>query len=119
MNIAEYVRINRKRLGIRQSDLANRLGVARTTIIGIEQGKRKLKVSELAILRDLGFPDEQVELDVSNLAHTDERWMWLNKDERNLIHYFRHGRIERVLRLCLAHKDERLKTMMFDEVENG
>jgi transcriptional regulator with XRE-family HTH domain len=119
MNIAAYVRINRKRLGIRQSDLADKLGVARTTIVGIEQGKRKLKVSELAILRDLGFPDEQVALHVPESEHTDERWMWLDKDERTLIRAFRQGRIERVLRMCLAHKDQRLSAMELDEVENG
>jgi len=119
VEIAQYVRVNRKRLGITQADLASRLGVARTKIVAVERGQRKLKVSELALLRDIGFPDEQVAIDVVETEQGDSRWMWLNGDERTLIRAFRHGRIERVLRLCLSHKDERLAAMALDEVKNG
>jgi transcriptional regulator with XRE-family HTH domain len=118
MDIGNYVRTNRKRLGIRQEDLAKRLGVARTTIVGIEHGTRKLKVSELAILKDLGFPDESLQLDIVEASKHDQRWMFLNETERVLVRAFRSGRIERVLRMCLAHKDEQLAAMNMENEDD-
>jgi DNA-binding XRE family transcriptional regulator len=116
---AAYVRINRKRLGITQSTLANRLGVARTTIVAIERGQRKLRENELIALKAIGFPDEALDSEPAESEQGDERWMWLNKDERILIRAFRGGRIEKVLRLCLAHKDAVLATMQLDEDNDG
>lgn len=37
----------RRALGLKQEDVARHMGVARTTIVGIEQGVRKIRVSEL------------------------------------------------------------------------
>ena len=104
--MSEYVYRNRKQLGITQAELASRLGVARTTVVAIEQGIRRLRASELAMLKTLGFPDETVQQPMEPV--TDSRWMRVTDDERMLIKLFRNGRIEKVLRLCLAAKDQRL-----------
>jgi len=117
VDIAVYVRTYRKQLGITQADLAAKLGVARTTIVAIERGQRRLRASELTALKVMGFPDETI--DITEPEQSDSRWMWLNRDERMLIRAFRGGRIERVLRMCLAHKDQTISTMQLDEVENG
>src|SRR5690242_6230814 len=86
LEIAEYVRVNRKRLGITQSDLASKLGVARTTLVAIERGQRKLRASELTALRAMGFPDESIETtETPHSNEFDERWMWLSRGERVLI----------------------------------
>lgn len=114
--IAEYVYHNRKRLGITQSELALRLGVARTTIVAIEQGKRRLRASELGVLKSIGFPEE---IEHSNEEpEIDVRWMRVSDDERLLVRLFRAGRIEKVLRMCLAAKDQRLSKLAQSEKFN-
>lgn len=48
--IGERLRCARERAGLTQLDAARILGVARTTIVAIEQGKRKPKLAEVQIL---------------------------------------------------------------------
>lgn len=43
MNVGANVRALRKRAGVTQATLAERAGMARTTVVAIEQGKRALR----------------------------------------------------------------------------
>lgn len=119
MDTAAYVRISRKELGITQADLAEKLGVARTTLVAIERGQRKLRANELMTLRSLGFPDMGIQ--TTEAPHTTrtnedgERWMWLSRTEQVLLKAFRAGSVVKVLRLALANKDARREAD--DEIE--
>jgi Zn-dependent peptidase ImmA (M78 family)/DNA-binding XRE family transcriptional regulator len=50
---AKRLKLARERAGIRQSDAAVGIGVARTTIVAIEQGQRRLRVNEIQQLARL------------------------------------------------------------------
>jgi Zn-dependent peptidase ImmA (M78 family) len=45
--IGERLRIARETAKIKQADAAHSIGIARTTLVAIEQGQRKIKISEL------------------------------------------------------------------------
>ncbi len=51
--IGEKLRIARTTCGIRQEDAAEHIGVARTTIVAMEKGERRVKARELQLLADL------------------------------------------------------------------
>jgi Zn-dependent peptidase ImmA (M78 family)/transcriptional regulator with XRE-family HTH domain len=53
MEIAKRLRLAREAAGFRQSDAADRIGVARTTIVAIEAGQRRILSSELTKLARL------------------------------------------------------------------
>ena len=50
MKIGQRLQVERKARGLTQHDLANLLGVARTTVVAVEKGERALQSSEIAIL---------------------------------------------------------------------
>jgi Zn-dependent peptidase ImmA (M78 family)/DNA-binding XRE family transcriptional regulator len=45
--IGERLRQARERVGLKQADAAQAVGIARTTLVAIEQGQRKLKIDEI------------------------------------------------------------------------
>jgi len=55
--IARAIRAERARLGLRQDELAERLGWARQTLSTVESGARRITVNDLPLLCDaLGVP---------------------------------------------------------------
>jgi DNA-binding XRE family transcriptional regulator len=52
--LADRIRALRHRLGLSQADLAAKLGIGRTTLIGAEQGGRRLRRSPIERLAELG-----------------------------------------------------------------
>jgi len=112
---AEYVRHHRRELGLTQDDLAQKLGVARTTIVAIEAGQRKLKLSELEVLQQTGFPNHWSIDDTTE----EKTWMHVTEDEKQLVNAYRMGQLERVIRISITKKDSMRhgEPLPFDEVE--
>ncbi|WP_084327327.1 helix-turn-helix domain-containing protein [Salinarimonas rosea] len=94
IQVGERLRIAREAVKLKQADAANAIGVARTTLVAIEQGQRRIKTNELqelaalygtsanALLRQEAIHLDMVprfrKLSESNDAGTDEAVRLLN-----------------------------------------
>jgi DNA-binding XRE family transcriptional regulator len=71
-----YVRAGRNALGLSQADLADLLGVNRTTLLRLEKGIAPLRsalcLSAVEVLRRLGATSEQIELLVAGKGRVTE-----------------------------------------------
>lgn len=101
MSHATYFRSNRKELGYRQDDIANLLGMARTTVVAIENGTRRLHADDLDALLKIGFPPYQGD----NHEYASKRLMAVTDDEIRLIKAYRINSLEIVVRMTLRKQD--------------
>jgi DNA-binding XRE family transcriptional regulator len=101
MSHATYFRANRKELGYRQDDIANLLGMARTTVVAIENGTRRLHADDLDALLKIGFPPYQGD----NHEYDSKRLMAVTDEERRLVRAYRINSLEIVVRMTLRKQD--------------
>lgn len=104
MKVGKAIQSARKALNMTQTDLAKHLNVARTTIVAIEAGSRKLKTWELSVLEKIGFPNvmnENVTNPTSDSESEANSWIMVTPDEYALIRAYRENRIKDVLKITI------------------
>lgn len=95
MTDAEYLRNYRRLMGLRQEDVAKGLQIARTTVISIEQGKRRLLTREIQKLRIMGFPECKLVADPLAFSKTEPvQWELINARELELLESIRNGDLQ-------------------------
>lgn len=109
VKVGRNIQTARKALGMTQDDLAKHLNAARTTIVAIEAGDRKLKQSEIGTLKILGFPDV-FDVDIKDIRgelkpEMDNGWMKLNDTEREIIRAYRANNFKKLIRIAIQKED--------------
>lgn len=103
MTDAEYLRNHRRLLGYRQEDIADLFRVARTTIINIEHGKRRLYEHEVQALNKLGFPKCELVSEPLALPPLEAvQWELVNDKELAIIQAIRENQMLEAIRLLMA-----------------
>mgnify|MGYP003424578953 FL=1 len=102
ITIGDYIRMTRKSLRITQAQLGEHLEVARTTVVAIESGKRKLNMLEMEKLRSLGFTNIGNINYITNIDRDDYiGHITLSPEEVDLIVAYRHNDYETITRIYL------------------
>ena len=108
IKVGQAIQSARKSLNMTQIDLAKHLNVARTTVVAIEAGSRKLKPWELSVLEKIGFPNVMNE-NAIKLANDSEveanSWIMITPDEYALIRAYRENRIKDILKIAINKED--------------
>lgn len=104
MKVGKAIQTARKSLNMTQIDLAKHLNVARTTIVAIEAGSRKLKPWELLVLEKIGFPNVMNE-NANKVTNDSEgeasSWVMISPDEYALIKAYRENRLKDMLKIAI------------------
>ena len=96
IQLGRNLETTRKHAGITQERMAIVLGVARTTLVAIEQGKRKIKTEELKKFSIVvGVPVDDLTVDCDGVNPTPKTpatpyYGFLSTDEHHLIKLIRH-----------------------------
>lgn len=103
IKVGQAVQSARKSLNMTQIDLAKHLNVARTTIVAIEAGSRKLKPWELSVLEKIGFPNVMNENGIKSTNDSNEAgsWLMVTPDEYALIKAYRENKIKELLKIAI------------------
>lgn len=109
VKVGHNIQTARKAMGMTQDQLAKYFKAARTTIVAIEAGDRKLKQSEVAILEWLKFPNvfdvSGVDLKDELKPEMDNGWMKLNDTEREIIRAYRANNFKKLIRIAIQKED--------------
>lgn len=103
IKVGQAIQSARKSLNMTQIDLAKHLNVARTTVVAIEAGSRKLKPWELLVLEKIGFPNVMNENanKVNDSEGEASSWVMISPDEYALIKAYRENRLKDMLKIAI------------------